>query len=183
MKNLMRFLFVGFISLLSMVASAATIDGSLAMGGAYINVGGTDDLSGLDLSTTTAFTLDTVMATGASGDIIGTVDGSTPIGSGGSVVFGSGSVTDFFTVGPWSFDLLTLNNDDPTLTDYLSLSGTGLLYKDGEIGGHTANWSFTAQSLTSYSMTVTTTVVPVPAAVWLFGSGLLGLVGVARRKV
>jgi hypothetical protein len=27
-----------------------------------------------------------------------------------------------------------------------------------------------------------TTVVPVPAALWLFGSGLLGLVGVARRK-
>jgi hypothetical protein len=27
-----------------------------------------------------------------------------------------------------------------------------------------------------------TTVVPVPAAVWLFGSGLLGLVGIARRK-
>ena len=26
------------------------------------------------------------------------------------------------------------------------------------------------------------TVVPVPAAVWLFGSGLLGLVGMARRK-
>ena len=25
-------------------------------------------------------------------------------------------------------------------------------------------------------------VVPIPAAVWLFGSGLLGLVGVARRK-
>lgn len=28
----------------------------------------------------------------------------------------------------------------------------------------------------------TATVVPVPAAVWLFGSGLLGLVGIARRK-
>ena len=26
------------------------------------------------------------------------------------------------------------------------------------------------------------TVVPVPAAVWLFGSGLLGLIGIARRK-
>jgi hypothetical protein len=24
--------------------------------------------------------------------------------------------------------------------------------------------------------------VPIPAAVWLFGSGLLGLVGMARRK-
>ena len=30
---------------------------------------------------------------------------------------------------------------------------------------------------------ITTTVVPVPAAVWLFGSGLLGLIGVARRKL
>jgi len=30
---------------------------------------------------------------------------------------------------------------------------------------------------------IVTTVVPIPAAVWLFGSGLLGLVGVARRKV
>ena len=24
--------------------------------------------------------------------------------------------------------------------------------------------------------------VPVPAAVWLFGSGLIGLIGIARRK-
>jgi len=32
------------------------------------------------------------------------------------------------------------------------------------------------------SLVGTTAVVPVPAAVWLFGSGLLGLVGVARRK-
>ncbi len=31
-------------------------------------------------------------------------------------------------------------------------------------------------------VTASSTVVPVPAAVWLFGSGLLGLVGVARRK-
>jgi PEP-CTERM motif len=26
------------------------------------------------------------------------------------------------------------------------------------------------------------TPVPVPAAVWLFGSGLLGLIGIARKK-
>lgn len=30
--------------------------------------------------------------------------------------------------------------------------------------------------------TVTVGAVPVPAAVWLFGSGLLGLVGAATRK-
>ena len=33
-----------------------------------------------------------------------------------------------------------------------------------------------------FSGTIVPVVVPVPAAVWLFGSGLLGLVGVARRR-
>ena len=40
-------------------------------------------------------------------------------------------------------------------------------------------------STTKFSMTSGTSgvhVIPVPAAVWLFGSGLLGLVGIARRK-
>ncbi len=32
------------------------------------------------------------------------------------------------------------------------------------------------------SLTITTSAVPVPAAVWLFGSGLIGLIGIARRK-
>ena len=34
----------------------------------------------------------------------------------------------------------------------------------------------------TWALTGDTTIVPVPAAVWLFGSGLLGLFGVARRK-
>jgi hypothetical protein len=33
-----------------------------------------------------------------------------------------------------------------------------------------------------YSITISTSAVPVPAAVWLFGSGLIGLIGIARRK-
>ena len=28
----------------------------------------------------------------------------------------------------------------------------------------------------------TMTIVPIPTAVWLFGSGLIGLIGIARRK-
>ena len=31
-------------------------------------------------------------------------------------------------------------------------------------------------------LTYATSIVPVPAAVWLFGSGLIGLIGIARRK-
>jgi len=33
-----------------------------------------------------------------------------------------------------------------------------------------------------YIRSADATVVPVPAAIWLFGSGLIGLVGIARRK-
>ncbi len=39
-----------------------------------------------------------------------------------------------------------------------------------------------ADSLGVVDTTLATSEVPVPAAVWLFGSGLVGLVGVARRK-
>jgi hypothetical protein len=44
--------------------------------------------------------------------------------------------------------------------------------------------NFTSSSLSGfdYATAYSAPTVPVPAAVWLFGSGLLGLVGVARRK-
>jgi hypothetical protein len=39
-----------------------------------------------------------------------------------------------------------------------------------------------SSSLTTSTSGATLNVIPVPAAVWLFGSGLLGLIGIARRK-
>ena len=50
---------------------------------------------------------------------------------------------------------------------------------DGPFPTFNANFDFTSLTVTSYT---NTSVVPVPAALWLFGSGLLGLVGMARRK-
>jgi hypothetical protein len=44
------------------------------------------------------------------------------------------------------------------------------------------DFSLSADSTVGMSGFVQQTVVPVPAAVWLFGSGLLGLVAVARRR-
>lgn len=46
--------------------------------------------------------------------------------------------------------------------------------ENGPFPGFNAAFDLTAPNLV--------TAVPVPAAVWLFGSGLLGLVGIARRK-
>lgn len=51
--------------------------------------------------------------------------------------------------------------------------------------GACTSWGIaTADSIGVASGTITATpaVVPIPAAVWLFGSGLIGLIGAARRK-
>jgi hypothetical protein len=50
---------------------------------------------------------------------------------------------------------------------------------DGPFDGYNANFDVTSIHIDNI---IPDTVVPVPAAVWLFGSGLLGLVGIARRK-
>ena len=67
----------------------------------------------------------------------------------------------------WDFTTIT----GTSFTD--SGNGTGSLVLDTtNIRGDTFTWTVTGNL----------TAVPVPAAAWLFGSGLIGLVGVARRK-
>jgi hypothetical protein len=63
----------------------------------------------------------------------------------------------------------TDNDGDGTLGIPVAQEGP---FYDPNYGGF--NFNFNLQG----SMTV----VPIPAAVWLFGSGLLGLLGLARRK-
>ena len=89
------------------------------------------------------------------------------------------------------------------------INGTGSLWDDGTLSSFLYRWNFgdgsdfsseVAPSHTyaapgTYTVTFAVlqlgkgdelffdvTVVPIPAAVWLFGSGLLGLIGIARRK-
>lgn len=56
------------------------------------------------------------------------------------------------------------------------------------MGNFTANWQATVNGgafngqVGDWTITGTVSAVPVPAAVWLFGSGLVGLAGVARRR-
>ena len=54
---------------------------------------------------------------------------------------------------------------------------------DGSSWYSTNQYGFDYASLNGIiSTNVTVSAVPVPAAVWLFGSGLLGLIGISRRK-
>jgi hypothetical protein len=57
-----------------------------------------------------------------------------------------------------------------------------ILAANGEDPGAAGFNNWTAQFDLRGSMTPHTPAIPVPAAAWLFGSGLLGLVGVARRR-
>ena len=57
----------------------------------------------------------------------------------------------------------------------------GLQFETDKIlgGGSGSAWAVHSGDV---GVAVSTSTVPVPASVWLFGSGLLGLIGVARRK-
>ena len=61
-----------------------------------------------------------------------------------------------------------------------------LSYTGGSLKGSYAGGSLTGNFLADGSVFATVAevqAVPVPAAVWLFGSGLLGLIGLARKKI
>lgn len=81
----------------------------------------------------------------------------------------NGNVTALANTGSWN-----INTGNNTVNFSLDLAGTGLLGSDIAV-----RWGMTcANDVIEGSVPA----VPVPAAVWLFGSGLLGLIGVARRK-
>ena len=102
------------------------------------------------------YTIDTV-----EGGIYNVTVGAGQVG--GHILFNWGATANIDVVNVW--DIVGGN--------YVSVDGDsdgtpGLDMIDGAFPGFSANFDLQP--------------VPVPAAVWLFGSGLLGLVGVARRR-
>ena len=90
-------------------------------------------------------------------------------------------------VGPGSGILAVIANPTADWTTYnystvADASATGgITLQFNSTCGADAN-CFADFSIDNVSISADVNAVPVPAAVWLFGSGLLGLVGVARRK-
>ena len=120
-----------------------------------------------------SYTFDTTGGTaGTTGQVYtGVVVGAGQVG--GHILFDWNTAADIDVVNVW--DVTGAASDIYTSSVVTDSNGantngvTGLAMIDGAFPGFNANFNFTAP-------------VPVPAAVWLFGSGLLGLVGVARRK-
>lgn len=171
-KFIKIFIFSVFVfSVNTGVANAALITGGVGITGSYT------------LDGATLFTLDT--ATGTSGDgILGTTVG---FATGGTVNNGTLNIASFtpvvnvLSIANWQLNMDTLV-DETTTGGLWKFTGTGLLVDlNGTYEDTAATFALSAnQTGSSYSLSIAA--VPVPAAVWLFGSGLLGLVGVARRK-
>ena len=106
--------------------------------------------------------------------------------------------TTFIIPGSTSFDILIPLNVTLSPGNYALIFGSGLFGTSGyatmpltnpDISGSASYffWSGPENSwdydgFSDARFVVTGTVVPIPAAVWLFGSGLIGLIGLARRK-
>ena len=157
-------------------------EGPLVLGNLGFSWNGTD---GIPVS----IVLDGSGFFGALGGGLTTSDTVTGVGSlpaSNDLLANFGKVSYTLPIGPVPMATTTFNT---TTIDGAGLgtnpSGT-LPFADDGIGGSpmvagpfpdfNANFDITSIKIDSI------TPVPVPAAVWLFGSGLLGLVGVARRK-
>ena len=103
------------------------------------------------------------------------------------------------------FEITDAGNYQATLTDFdflapMELTGLNVTTATESLGSLVKPGSFTFDAepgeyyvsfyglagkptlISQYGIEISQVVVPVPAAVWLFGSGLLGLIGIARRK-
>lgn len=181
----------GSLSVVGDTIFATPVDFKAQSNGGAIIVSGTGTIT---ITTKTGYSFKNILA-GESGIYntsgTGTVDvnASLRLSDAANPVFGVSETTNLTVDAPfantsgsnmdWSanggFDLTTatwdgLSSVNLRLTNLLTATGgtSGLAYVDKSLVG-------------AVGFTVVT-VVPVPAAVWLFGSGLIGLIGLARRK-
>ena len=91
----------------------------------------------------------------------------------------TGTIDNFFASDQGELNFFQANGSSTLSTDLLSaigLSGTGFEYLAYNIESNELG------QVINTGVVNTTSVVPVPAAAWLFGSAILGLLGIARRK-
>lgn len=116
---------------------------------------------------------------GTASSCVDTLPGTSPFNFGATNNFGnsigSGAFNNAGAIGQSLYaDYLTGSGGAP------STAANVLVYQNSQ---NLATWTLNSSGTLVYSLAPAVSSVPIPAAVWLFGSGLLGLVGIARRKL
>lgn len=170
-------------------ASAVFINGEISLDGGFTPVDAT--WVGTTLASATGIDFDGGGGTAPNGGVASVAQGTGDFS--GSVGTNNATMADFqfnpFSPNPvnvWSVDGFVFSMTSVATvfqgSTFLLLSGSGTVSKTS-FETTSGTWDFSAQtSGNTFSWSSSSSVVPVPAAVWLFGSGLLGLVGIARRK-
>ena len=165
-----------------------SIGGNLMVGNFIYNWSGNTGLN-MDLVWDVTGLVDALGLGMAAGDVISgdtAIIGGVPFTIGSALpasnsVVGSGPIPASYPIGPTpmattDLDLTTVGG----LTPVADLSGVaGSPQATGPYLGFSASLDI-GDANSMHLVSVST--VPVPAAVWLFGSGLIGLIGFARRK-
>ena len=85
----------------------------------------------------------------------------------------SDNILTNYQIGPSPFATTTIDSVFPISDD--GIAGTPLF--GGGYDSFNPNIDITSMTVVSVSS------VPIPASIWLFGSGLIGLIGIAKRKI
>ena len=183
---------VAGISLLAGSALAASITGGIGMNGTWKPVDGTGTITTIPLATGIDF----------QGYAQGKADNTFRVNSStetfGSFVFVDdiGTIKDFqfhptyvgtdplWTIGGFSFAMTTLEHE--SLGTQLLLYGTGMMTGNG-FDPTPGVWNFSGQEVDQQNFTWSASTgsqapIPEPATMLLFGTGLMGLAAVGRRK-
>ena len=95
-----------------------------------------------------------------------------------SYFYPSGTQVDSETMTNMSFFMSDFPLYDSAFFNHIRIESYDSNFGYGRIDNdYDTNWF-----MSNTTATLTVSSVPVPAALWLFGSGLIGLVGFARRK-
>ena len=170
------------ITLLSCGAHSATLTysltGAVVTPGSYFGTVGTGSFS-YDDADITGIGTETISAAGSSLTVEFTIFGQTFTDTDdvGNISTGAPDLTLSDGV-PVFLDFLISEVPDPPDFNLVAIDEPGVIYID--------IWDPSGINLTpvagGFETDVSVGVVPIPAAIWLFGSGLVGLTGIARRK-
>ena len=134
------------------------------------------DLTAGDTITVTGMFDDSVISSGSGTIFFNSGSGNTMTLNVGTKIFTASNDEGFLTDSP----SITLSNFDLIGFDYLATSGINSA--PATFSSSHPYFDDIDNMIGQWQTTVEFSPVPVPAAVWLFGSGLIGLVGFARRK-